>query len=78
MTTLLEIRDGSGKLVGRCDARCYNAKHDDCTCICHGKNHGIGLDVAIEQTRLEYKEWTTNFDSEHDVVLLPVQLNLFT
>ena len=30
-----------------CNANCYNAKGDACTCICNGINHGKGLDGAL-------------------------------
>ena len=32
--------------MGRCDARCYNAKGTVCKCICGGINHGCGLNIA--------------------------------
>jgi hypothetical protein len=38
------------KCVGRCDARCYNAKGEDCHCICQGTNHGKGFDIARANT----------------------------
>jgi len=49
MTTLIAVYNSSG-LVGRCDAKCYNAKHPVCTCICGGANHGQGLQKAVENT----------------------------
>ncbi|MDD3493032.1 MAG: hypothetical protein PHZ19_06020 [Candidatus Thermoplasmatota archaeon] len=49
--TLLEQRAGDGSLIGRCDARCYNADGPDCDCICGGRNHGAGLSQALENTR---------------------------
>lgn len=42
MTTLLTARTFDGKLIGRCDQRCYNAGASNCTCICRGINHGVG------------------------------------
>jgi len=30
----------------RCDAKCYNAKHLECHCICGGTNHGAGIEQA--------------------------------
>ena len=33
-----------------CDARCYNARGDVCTCVCDGLNHGIGLEAATDKT----------------------------
>ena len=35
----------------RCDARCYNGKHARCRCICGGRNHGVGLKKALENTK---------------------------
>lgn len=35
----------------RCDAKCYNAHHSRCHCICGGKNHGAGLQQAIDNVR---------------------------
>ncbi len=35
----------------RCDAKCYNAKHPSCDCVCGGKNHGAGLDRAMDNVR---------------------------
>lgn len=51
---------------GQCDARCYlsKSKKQRCTCICQGKNHGIGLEKAIEQTRTNYTEWIQAFSSK--------------
>ena len=35
----------------RCDAKCYNAHHPNCACICGGKNHGAGLQQALDNVR---------------------------
>ncbi len=48
--TLIEVRNSDG-VVGRCDERCYMAQHNYCDCVCHGRNHGIGLKNAIDATR---------------------------
>ena len=45
--TLIEEHSAGGEVTGRCDARCYHAKGDDCWCICGGKNHGVGLEQAL-------------------------------
>lgn len=50
MTTLIEQRDGNGRLIRSCDARCYNAKGPKCRCVCDSVNHGVGL--------MEAKAWT--------------------
>lgn len=52
MTTLIEVRGGDSELIGRCDARCYNAEHPDCACVCGGRNHGVGLSRALDNTRV--------------------------
>lgn len=54
--TLVAQYDGDGTLRGRCDARCYNARHTKCTCICGGCNHGKGLQAALQQTREMFSE----------------------
>lgn len=53
--TLIEIRSASGRLLGRCDARCHEAVSPECDCCCGGRNHGRGLERAIAQTR-EYAQ----------------------
>jgi hypothetical protein len=47
MTTVLAVYNSEG-CVGRCDARCHHAHGKSCTCICGGKNHGVGLEQAIQ------------------------------
>jgi len=32
----------------KCDARCLNAKGNDCTCSCGGMNHGRGYAVEVQ------------------------------
>lgn len=49
MTTLIYVGN-SGGCVGRCDAKCYDAKEPGCDCICGGLNHGVGLQVALDNT----------------------------
>ncbi len=63
MTTLIAVYNSSG-CVGRCDAKCYNAKTPDCDCICGGKNHGTGLEQAIENTREQVDEWLERYAQE--------------
>ena len=38
-------------VVGRCDAKCYDAEGPDCHCICGGANHGVGSKIALEDRR---------------------------
>ncbi len=47
MTTILTAGDSDG--TRRCDSRCYDAKRDKCTCCCNGRNHGVGLQRALEK-----------------------------
>ncbi|WP_329521074.1 hypothetical protein [Spirillospora sp. NBC_01491] len=56
MASLLIVRLG-GDIVGHCDALCYLARHDVCTCICGGANHRAGLEQAIANTRALHTEW---------------------
>jgi len=49
MTTLIAVYNSEG-CVGRCDARCYEAKNAQCHCICGGRNHSAGKQRAIENT----------------------------
>jgi len=56
MATLIVVYNSSG-CVGRCDARCYNARHGRCDCICGGKNHGAGLSQALLNTQSLAETW---------------------
>lgn len=47
---LLTQKIGDGP-VRRCDARCYNAHGGECDCICGGRNHGAGVDKALDNVR---------------------------
>lgn len=49
MTTLITHKVGK-ILIGRCDAKCHNAEHPKCTCICGGMNHRAGGTQAIVNT----------------------------
>jgi len=44
MTTLIICTDGES--IRRCDAKCYNATGETCTCVCGGMNHGVGESAA--------------------------------
>ena len=60
MAVLIEVRTSSG-VVGRCDAKCYNAQHPECECICGGANHGVGLARALENTREMAEAWMEEY-----------------
>lgn len=69
MTTLIAVYNSEG-CIGRCDAKCYNAVHPRCTCVCGGKNHGVGLAQAQanvwEITAEDIQEWLKGVDPEGD------------
>jgi predicted RNase H-like HicB family nuclease len=50
MVTLISYSSSGGD-QGRCDAKCYNATEPECDCICGGRNHGAGLQQAMDNTR---------------------------
>jgi hypothetical protein len=50
VATVIAVYNGY-TLVGRCDARCHNAKGPDCHCVCGGALHGIGNKAAAEDCR---------------------------
>ena len=50
MTTVIAVYNSDG-CVGRCDANCHNATSPACDCICRGRNHGAGLQQAIDNNR---------------------------
>jgi hypothetical protein len=48
MSTRIKVVE-DGRVVGRCDSRCHDAKSKRCHCVCGGRLHGKGEDVlAIE------------------------------
>ena len=68
MTTLISYHTSSGE-QGRCDARCYNAKHPTCDCICGGANHGVGREQAIENTRQMAAAMIENYARERGIAV---------
>jgi hypothetical protein len=60
VTTLIAVSTSDG-LVGRCDARCYLAMHPDCDCICGGRNHGAGVQKALDNTRAMARHWLREY-----------------
>jgi len=48
MTTLITAETSEGER--RCDARCYNARTEECRCVCLGHNHGVGESMARANT----------------------------
>lgn len=74
MTTLIAVYNKSG-CVGRCDAKCYDAKNPECDCICGGRNHGAGLQKAIEQTREQVEKWVDEYAKEKGLKDYTAKLN---
>ncbi|GCE18665.1 hypothetical protein [Dictyobacter kobayashii] len=66
MATLIAVYNSQG-CVGRCDARCYDAIHPICTCICGGRNHGAGLEKSIDQTRHMAEQWISSYATQHQL-----------
>jgi len=47
MNLLIARKITTNEVVCRCDARCYNAHHEECIkCCCAGLNHAQGEDRA--------------------------------
>jgi hypothetical protein len=63
VSTVVAVYDSDG-CVGRCDAKCHDAKEPGCDCICGGRNHGVGRGQAIENTRVYVGEWLTAYAAE--------------
>jgi hypothetical protein len=66
MSTLISAYNSDG-CIGRCDAKCYDAKKPECDCICGGKNHGIGRNKAIENTGELAEQWIERYKQQHNV-----------
>ncbi len=54
MSLLFALLDGE-RVIGQCDARCYDAAAGEpaCDCVCGGRNHGLGLERAVALTHRE-------------------------
>lgn len=62
MAAIIYQIDDKGRVIGRCDARCYNAITTQCDCICGGVNHGIGYRLALAETKLRMEEFSKRED----------------
>jgi hypothetical protein len=69
MTTMIAVYTGDG-CAGRCDASCYHAMGPECTCICGGRNNGIGRQEAIENTRQLGESWLKRAEVTGKVITL--------
>ncbi len=73
--TLISYHSSGGD-EGRCDAKCYNAKHPQCDCICGGRNHGAGQQQAEANTKELFNEWMEDWQKKHpnDTVCIPDEI----
>lgn len=62
--TLIAVYNSEG-LVGRCDAKCYNASSRICEGICGGKNHGVGFTTAHDNTREYCEQWLEAYAAQN-------------
>lgn len=62
--TLIAAYNSDG-CIGRCDAKCYNATCEECTCICGGANHGVGRTKAMDNTRELAESWMEAYKEAH-------------
>lgn len=60
--TLISVYNSEG-CVGRCDARCYDAIHVECDCVCGGQNHSKGERQAIQNTVAHAERWVKEFEA---------------
>lgn len=49
MVALIVEKTTGGK-TRTCNSRCYNAKGAKCICCCGGRNHGVGVNKAVDNT----------------------------
>lgn len=83
MVTLIAVHNSDG-CVGRCEAKCYEALHPGCDCICGGQNHGAGFDKAVENTRELAETWIEEYterknlsDCRGEIIQVIDQFDLF-
>jgi hypothetical protein len=71
--TLLSVYNSEG-CVGRCDARCYGARHTACDCVCGGRNHAKGERAAIANTAAHAEQWSREYAARKGVRLRVFEL----
>lgn len=71
---LIEVRNSEG-IVGRCDAKCYLAEHENCECVCGGKNHGAGLQQAMDNTREQAEQWIEEYAKRQSLESYQAEIN---
>ena len=76
MTTLMTFGNSEGSR--RCDAKCYDAIHSKCDCICGGMNHGAGMAKAASNTQEHGLDLIEKFKGQDARILLEEKLGLQT
>lgn len=74
MSTLIYQSNGD-HCTGKCDANCYDAKNPVCDCVCGGRNHGVGLKQATENTREYIDEIIEELKNKPDAATLETFIN---
>lgn len=74
MSCLIYASNGE-HCIGKCDANCYNATGGKCDCICNGKNHGVGINKARENTAKHVDEWIELYKQKHSKAEVTVNGN---
>lgn len=64
MKALLAVCNSEG--CRHCDAKCYNAKQEDCECVCGGRNHGVGKKQAMSNVSAIARVWIKEAGYEMD------------
>lgn len=75
MATLLTVGNSEGER--RCDAKCYDATEPHCDCVCGGKNHGAGLQRALENTAELGEKWLEQAAAAQGVPVSQLKAELF-
>jgi hypothetical protein len=78
MATLITVGNSEGQRS--CDAKCYDATGPQCDCVCGGRNHGVGIKKAQENTHELAKEIAEEYNKKHpgaEVIIEPFQIELF-
>jgi hypothetical protein len=75
MTRLIGVYDHDGRCVASCDVRCHEAKEPECECICGGRYHGKGGDVAMLEHTVDVEAWARKKGLTELADALRVELN---
>jgi len=76
MATLIIIRH-RGRTVGRCDARCHDAKTPKCNCVCGGRNHGCGYNQGLLNNQRNLAEINRTAPEGHLRIAVPLRQTTF-